>query len=90
MIRNGVHDAFGSGAKVWLFGSRVCDERRGGDIDLLVRPDLWVTEGMLRRKVKFLTRLERVMGERKIDVVIEAPNDPRPIVRIAHEAGILL
>ena len=35
-----------------------------------------------------LTLLERTLGERKIDLVIEQPSDTRPIVAIAHATGI--
>jgi predicted nucleotidyltransferase len=39
IIRSAVREIYGDDSQLWLFGSRVDDERRGGDIDLLVRPD---------------------------------------------------
>lgn len=32
-------DIYGEGVKVFLFGSRLDDEKRGGDIDLLIRTE---------------------------------------------------
>jgi predicted nucleotidyltransferase len=49
-----------------LFGSRVDDSKRGGDIDLLIQPES--PDEMLTRKLQFLGILEREMGERKIDL----------------------
>jgi predicted nucleotidyltransferase len=92
-IRDSVAEVFGAAAQVWLFGSRVDDRRRGGDIDLLVRPPVGRAtdpETAWRDKLCLLGQLERRLGERKIDVVLEAPDDPRPIVRIAHQTGIPL
>ena len=40
------------------------------------------------KKIRMLILLERVLGARKIDVVIEQANDPRPIVAVAHATGI--
>ena len=37
-IREATAEVFGPEAQVWLFGSRVEDSKRGGDIDLLIRP----------------------------------------------------
>lgn len=82
--------AFGPDAEVWLFGSRVDDSKRGGDIDLLIRPDPAVTDQLLSRKIRLLGHLERTLGERKIDVVIEHEADSRPIVQVARETGIRL
>jgi len=92
-IRDSVTEVFGAAAQIWLFGSRVDDRRRGGDIDLLVRPPTDRAadpETAWRDKLRLLGQLERRLGERKIDVVLEAPDDPRPIVRIAHQTGIPL
>ncbi|MBN4079372.1 nucleotidyltransferase domain-containing protein [Beggiatoa alba] len=89
-IQRATTEVFGTQASVWLFGSRVDDNKRGGDIDLLVQPEGASAREILLRKIRFLTKLERLLGERKVDVVIEAPDDQRPIVRIAHKQGIQL
>jgi predicted nucleotidyltransferase len=83
-------ETYGQDAHVWLFGSRVDDGRRGGDIDLLVRPARMDASPSLRDKLRFLGQLEKRLGERKIDVIIERPDDLRPIVRVAHETGVAL
>lgn len=88
-IRKIVVEVFGQGAQVMLFGSRVDDNKRGGDIDLLIRP-AHLDGDVLGKKIRFLARLERLLGERKVDVVIEHVNDTRPIVQIAHQSGIML
>jgi len=88
IIRKAATETFGPKARVVLFGSRVDDSKRGGDIDLLIQPE---SPGeVLNRKLQFLGILEREMGERKIDVVIENPGDTRPIVRVARETGVAL
>jgi predicted nucleotidyltransferase len=88
-IRNTTAEVFGEQANVWLFGSRVDDSKRG-DIDLLIRSNQAYASPALTRKIAFLGKLERLLGERKIDVIIEEPDDPRPIVRVAHETGVRL
>ena len=35
-IRTTATEIFGEDAIIWLFGSRVDDDKRGGDIDLLI------------------------------------------------------
>ena len=87
-IRTAAAKVFGESVDVWLFGSRVQDGKKGGDIDLLIRPASDGVDTLFERKIRFLTELERQLGERKIDVVIEEPNDTRPIVAIAHATGI--
>ncbi|MBK5966555.1 DNA polymerase beta [Thiocystis minor] len=87
-IRNAAEDAFGPDTRVTLFGSRVDDNKRGGDIDLLIRPTR--IDQPFVRKLRFLSLLERNLGERKIDVVMELPNDSRPIVQVAHVTGVAL
>jgi predicted nucleotidyltransferase len=90
IIHAAVAEIFGANAEVWLFGSRVDDAKRGGDIDLLVRSDPAACDEPVRRKLRLLGRLEKALGERKIDVVVESPNDSRTIVHHARETGVRL
>ena len=89
VISSAVREIYGEDSRLWLFGSRVDDTRRGGDIDLLVRPDSGGGYALID-KIRLLGKLERGLGERKIDIVIETPDDQRAIVKIAHERGIPL
>lgn len=54
VIRAAVREIYGEDSRLWLFGSRVGDTRRGGDIDLLVRPDASDGGYTLMDKIGFL------------------------------------
>jgi predicted nucleotidyltransferase len=85
-----VAEIAGPQARTRLFGSRVDDSKRGGDIDLLVELDTPV-EDLLGLELKLGTRLYRAMLERKVDVVLLAPNiEKQTIHKVALATGILL
>jgi len=92
VILTAVEETFGSGAKVWLFGSRVDDSKRGGDIDLLIKTDLVDIEQLTRAEIALLATLNRQLGEQKIDILIDYPtkNVKPPIYQMALEQGVKL
>lgn len=53
--------------EVYLFGSRVDDNKKGGDIDLYFV--LEEHSNLFEKKLKFLARVKREIGEQKIDIV---------------------
>ncbi len=59
---------YGAGVRVYLFGSRTDDSKRGGDIDLLIRTDAREKKGVLAR-IRLIAKLKHLLGEQKIDVV---------------------
>lgn len=85
-----VAEVAGTQARTRLFGSRVDDSKRGGDIDLLVELDSPV-EDCLQLELKLGTQLYRAMLERKVDVVLMAPNiEMQSIHKVALATGVLL
>ena len=68
-IVESVRESYGPDAKVWLFGSRVDDTKRGGDIDLLVAAKAEPGQGV-RQKLRALGLIQRKIGEQKIDLVV--------------------
>lgn len=90
LIRDAVHEIFGVDASLRLFGSRVDDNGRGGDIDLHIEAD-GDAYGLLDRELALSARLQRLMGERRIDIVVHPRGTPlRPIDRHAMKTGVSL
>lgn len=86
-IKKAFAETFKEG-KIYLFGSRVNDAKRGGDIDLYLCPTMhYDNEGEL--KTKFLVTLMDYIGEQKIDVII-AKDPSRPIEQAALRDGVEL
>ena len=73
-----------------LFGSRVADSRRGGDIDLYVEVPTTLDEAWPNR-IPFLVELTKRIGDRRVDLVLRASDSaPKPIYRVAKEEGVAL
>jgi uncharacterized protein len=72
-------------AKAYLFGSRLDDAAKGGDIDVL----LLSQKINLMDKIGILARLHQQLGERKIDLIIY-PDDSRPFPKMVLQTGVLL
>ena len=86
-IKKAFKETFGEG-KVYLFGSRVDDTQRGGDIDLYLVPNKKY-DNILERKLAFLAKLDEYIGEQKIDVII-AKDSNRYIEQEALRNGVEL
>lgn len=90
MIRDEVERDFGAGAVVRLFGSRLDDRARGGDVDLLVESTVAV-DASAWRAAQLEARLMRRLDGRRVDVLVSAPNlHEQPIHRIARREGVPL
>jgi predicted nucleotidyltransferase len=72
-------------AKIYLFGSRVDINKKGGDIDLLILSQVLDYNDKLRIKMRLFEQIE----EQKVDIII-AKDTTEPFIQIALEQGILL
>ncbi len=90
-IHTAVKQFFGDSAEVWLFGSRVDDNKKGGDIDLYIETDLDQTE-TFKREIKIRGALMRPLEERKVDIVVKSRKSAKalPIHQVAKDTGIRL
>lgn len=80
----------GADTRVLLFGSRTDNNLRGGDIDLLVE-----CAQPVQRPAWLAAHIEaalvQAIGDRKIDVLLTAPNLAElPIHRVARAQGVPL
>ena len=80
----------GAGARVVLFGSRVDDAKKGGDIDLLFETDHRVSNHVATVGALYVA-LIRKLGDRKIDILLkDAATPTAPVLTIARQTGIQL
>ncbi len=72
-------------ARIYLFGSRADDAKRGGDIDLLIFSDRLQPDD--RGRIRW--SLWELIGEQKIDIIV-ARDDTDPFIRIALKQGVAI
>ncbi len=73
--------------EIYLFGSRVDNNKKGGDIDLYLVINEHIN--LFEKKIKFLSRVKRELGEQKIDIVFNQDKN-RLIEQEAIKWGIKL
>lgn len=89
-IRQAAVQLAGARAQVRVFGSRLDDTAKGGDLDLLLElPEPVGNPAMLAASMA--AKVSRKLHGRKVDVVISAPNLKKlPIHEVGHREGKLL
>ena len=74
-------------AEVYLYGSRVDDMARGGDIDLLVVSDRLSFRDVVRLRIRILDRI----GWQQLDLVVRRRDQlDEPLAAMARESGVRL
>ena len=84
------HEMAGERAQVRVFGSRLDDQVRGGDLDLLLElPEAVPNPALLA--ARFSARVSRTLHGRRVDVLLAAPNLKRLAIHdLAFGEGIVL
>jgi len=86
IIRKATSQNFGQDALIWLFGSRVDDSRRGGDVDLYIETTCRdILLPTLRCKIALEDNLDL-----SVDLLVKEPNQDKPIYHLAKAKGIQL
>ncbi|MDX8414498.1 MAG: nucleotidyltransferase domain-containing protein [Mariprofundales bacterium] len=79
---------FGNDISLYLFGSRVDDQKKGGDIDLFIATENTVA---MRQQTAFLKDIYRHVTQRKTDLLVHSSNImDKTIFHTAKETGIPL
>jgi len=86
MVRE-VDKIFGDKSKLYLFGSRADEQKKGGDIDLYLIPE--IKEDAYNNKIKLINAITENLGDQKIDLIIQK-DKTRPIEIEAQAKGIEL
>ncbi len=87
-IKRITKECFGVNAQIYLFGSRVDNKKRGGDIDLHIETKM--KENIFEQKLKMIRMLHYILGEQKIDIVINNYTTDKFIFRVAKSEGVPL
>ena len=81
-INQQIHQYFGDSAAVWLFGSRLDDAQKGGDVDLNVEAGPHRLLDELRCKIGLGECLDI-----PVDLIVRQSLDLSPIAAIAKKHG---
>jgi predicted nucleotidyltransferase len=84
-IKSTVQAVLGEGAQATLFGSRVHDSQKGGDVDLYVE----IAQPDLMKKIRCKVSLQDQL-DMPVDLIVKPYGDHSPIALIAKHEGIRL
>jgi len=73
-------------AKIYLFGSRVDDDKRGGDIDLLIISKDFTKKHLQKLRIEFFKNF----GEQKLDIIVDDGQMKDPFVAMIYKKAIKL
>ena len=88
IIKSLTRQVFGKQSNVWLFGSRVLPDRKGGDIDIYIEVE--TTDNWYDKRINFLVALKQKIGEQKIDLIVKPKGCQECICLEAKNKGINL
>lgn len=90
IIRKRIQIALGADARGYLFGSRVRDDARGGDIDLYIEVDEHL-DNRAATASRLAAELQQALGDQRIDVLIaDSETTRQPIHDNARVSGVAL
>ena len=75
-----------SDAKLYLFGSRLYDNKKGGDIDLLIVSKTFTKKLLRKLRIEFF----KYFGEQKLDIIVDDGSFSNPFHKIAYQKAIQL
>mgnify|MGYP000676822426 FL=1 len=85
VIKSTASSVLGEGVRVTLFGSRLNDQHKGGDVDLYVE----VPRPQLLQKIRCKVQLQERL-DMPVDLIVKPTGDTSPISLIAKREGIVL
>ncbi len=68
IIKSHFASIFDQNTTIHLFGSRTDDQKKGGDIDLLIKSNLKI-EQPAKKCAELVAKIQMSLGEQKIDVI---------------------
>lgn len=85
LIAESIHHHLGESARMWLFGSRLDDKKRGGGLDIYVETDRHTLGDEIRCKLQLEQSLDM-----PIDLIVNYRDEVTPIAQIAKTTGVAL
>ncbi len=85
VLKNKLH-LLSDEAKIFLFGSRTDDNKKGGDIDLLIVSEKLTKKDIRKLRLDFFDHF----GEQKLDIVLDNGNFSSPFTKIIYNKAIQL
>ena len=83
---------FGEEAELWLFGSRVDDNKKGGDYDFFIETPLDDVDEIVARKIKLIADLQGSypFEDEKIDIIVKRRGHAfdMPIYHVVKHEGV--